>query len=151
MNIKERLMITNQKPTHISAIVMLYLLSVFFYTPVMARDVEPINRGKIAHTQKHSKLYYSKVNKVKGYYSCPKNFKRTSPTRKMNHAKACVNRKGENTYKKATYEGRFKYKCPKLTNMFTQGNNCMSCPKGAKLKRNKSGDGTGPYKCVSKK
>jgi len=144
-------MTSNQKSAHISAIVMLYLLSIFFYTPVMARDVEPIDHGKIANTQKHSKLYYSKVNKVKGYYSCPKNFKRTSPTRKMNHAKACVNRKGKNKYKKATYEGRFKYKCPKIRLMFPQSGRCMSCPKGSKLKRNKSGDGKGRYKCVSKK
>lgn len=145
-------MTTNiQKPVRISAIAIFFLLSLFSYTNVMAEYVESIDRGKIAGKQKNSKLYFSKVNGVKGYYSCPKGYKRFSPTRKMNHSKACTLRQpGKNKYKKAKYQGRYKYKCPKLTKLFPKGRQCMSCPKGSKLVRNETGDGSGAFKCKKK-
>jgi hypothetical protein len=78
---------------------------------------------------KGKKLYYSKVNGVKGCYTCPSGMKRTSPTRKMNHPKACVNRKGTNTYAKATFKGNVVTCKP---SQLKYNNECLACPKGAK-------------------
>jgi hypothetical protein len=71
-------------------------------------------------------VYYSKVDGVKGCYTCPDGYKRTSPTRKMNHAKACVNRTGKNSYAAAA---------SRVDNVDSCGNGqfrhkgfCKSCP-----------------------
>jgi hypothetical protein len=76
-------------------------------------------------------IYYSKVNGVKGCYSCPKGMKRTSLTRKMNHKKACVNREGKNTYAKGILLGKNLKKCP--SGQYKYKGRCVSCP--AKTKR----------------
>ncbi len=141
----------NQKLIRISVMAIFFLITLFSYSHVMAEYVEPTNKGKIAGKQKNSKLYYSKVKGVKGYYSCPKGFKRFSPTRKMNHPKACTKRqKGPNAYKKAKHQGRYKYKCPKLTKIFPKNGSCMACPKGSKKVKNTTGDGSGRFKCKVK-
>lgn len=80
---------------------------------------------------KGKNVLFSKVNGVKGCYSCPDGYTRFSPSRKMDHKKACTKRQpGKNAYKKATKlgtigrcgDGKFKHK-----------GYCKSCP--AKTKR----------------
>lgn len=75
-------------------------------------------------------VYYSKVNGQKYCYTCPKDFTRTSPTRKMDHAKACVNRKGKNKYKPAATRVKNVDGCG--TGEFKSKGFCMSCPAGYK-------------------
>ncbi|MFV1921718.1 MAG: hypothetical protein ACMZ63_03780 [Methylotenera sp.] len=75
-------------------------------------------------------VYYSKVGGKKYCYTCPKDFTRTSPTRKMDHAKACVNRKGKNTYK--PYATRVKNVDGCGKGQFKSKGFCMSCPAGYK-------------------
>lgn len=75
---------------------------------------------------KGKRIYYSKVDGVKGCYTCPKGMKRTSPTRKMDHKKACVNREGKNTYAKGIFLGENLKGCPK--GQFKYKGRCMTCP-----------------------
>lgn len=70
-------------------------------------------------------VYYSKVDGKKGCYTCPKNFKRTKLTRKMDHAEACVNRKGKNKYARAT---RFNNTDKCGSGQFKHKGYCKSCP-----------------------
>jgi len=79
---------------------------------------------------KGQKLYHSKIDGVKGCYTCPSNMKRTSPTRKMDHPKACVNRKGKNTYAKAQFQGKIISKCGGKHRGFKDKNICLKCPQG---------------------
>lgn len=81
---------------------------------------------------KGKNLYYSKVNGKKSCYSCPKGYTRFSPTRKMNHAKACTKRQsGKNAYKRAKKVGNIVKSCP--SGQFKYKGSCRSCP--AKTKR----------------
>lgn len=75
-------------------------------------------------------VYYSKVNGQKYCYTCPKDFTRTSPTRKMDHPKACVNRKGKNQYKPAATKVKNVDGCGK--GEFKSKGFCMACPAGYK-------------------
>lgn len=76
-------------------------------------------------------LHYSKVNGKAGCYKCPKGYSRYSPTRKMNHKKACTKRKsGKNEYAKAKFIAKVVKKCPK--GQFKHKGRCSSCPKRTK-------------------
>jgi len=76
--------------------------------------------------------YFSKIDGKRACYSCPEGYTRFSPTRKMNHKKACTIRKlGKNDYARATKIGDVVKKCPK--GQFKHKGFCKSCP--AKTKR----------------
>ncbi|GAA6153257.1 hypothetical protein NBRC116587_26770 [Pseudoteredinibacter isoporae] len=62
-------------------------------------------------------------------YSCPKGYRRFSPTRKMTHPKACTKRGWGNDTKKATYKWQANG-CPK--NQFKHKGYCKKCPAGTK-------------------
>lgn len=94
-------------------------------------------------------VYYSKVGGNKYCYTCPEGFKRTLPTRKMNHARACVNRTGTNTYAPAASRvdnvdgcgsGEFKHK-----------GFCKSCPTQTKRGWLNKATGIDNGKCTVKK
>jgi len=87
----------------------------------------PASKGE-RYSCKGKGVYYSKVGGKKYCYTCPKNFKRTSPTRKMDHPKACVNRKGKNTYKPHATRVKNVDGCGK--GQFKSKGFCMVCPKG---------------------
>ncbi len=91
------------------------------------RKVEALSFSR--YSCKGKGLYYSKVNGSKGCYTCPDGMKRTSATRKMNHPKACVNRKGKNTYAKGRKLANLK-KCKK--GQFKHKGYCKACPEGTK-------------------
>lgn len=82
---------------------------------------------------KGKRYYYSKVDGKKGCYTCPYKMKRTSPTRKMDHPKACVNRKGKNTYAPAKPAGKIVKSCGK--NGLGYKGRCYYCPKNSKPKK----------------
>ncbi len=94
-------------------------------------------------------VYYSKVNGKKHCYTCPKGFKRTSPTRKMDHPKACVNRKGKNTYK--PYATRVKNVDGCGKGEFRHKGFCKSCPVHTKRGFWKTASGIDNGKCTVKK
>jgi hypothetical protein len=75
-------------------------------------------------------VYYSKINGQKYCFTCPKNFTRTSLTRKMDHPKACVNREGKNKYASAASKVKNVDGCGK--GEFKSKGFCMSCPTGYK-------------------
>lgn len=120
--------------------ILLTLVSLI-YTPLVQAEPEAKKKPAIEKVVKAKHigfmsckgkgLYYSKVKGVKGCYTCPKNMKRTSPTRKMDHPKSCVNRKGKNTYAKANFKGQVVGKCKE--NQYRYNNQCFTCPQGAKF------------------
>ncbi|MFK8049532.1 MAG: hypothetical protein AB8B81_13995 [Halioglobus sp.] len=82
---------------------------------------------------KGKNLHYSKVKGVKACYSCPRGYSRYSPTRKMDHKKACTLRQpGKNKYSKAKKIGTLVSKCGK--GQFKYKGSCHSCPKKTKRK-----------------
>jgi len=82
---------------------------------------------------KGKNLHYSKVKGVKACYSCPSGYTRYSPTRKMDHKKACTVRKvGKNKYAKAKKVGNLVRKCGK--GQFKYKGSCSSCPSKTKRK-----------------
>lgn len=80
---------------------------------------------------KGKNLHYSKVKGNKACYSCPKGYSRTSPTRKMNHRKACTKRQsGKNAYKRAKKVANLVKSCP--SGQFKYKGRCSSCPSKTK-------------------
>ncbi len=100
-----------------------------FFEEEEVADVEALSYSR--YSCKGKGLYYSKVNGVKACYTCPDGMKRASATRKMNHPKACVNRKGKNTYAKGLKLANLK-KCKK--GQFKHKGYCKACPEGTKRK-----------------
>lgn len=94
-------------------------------------------------------VYYSKVDGKKYCYTCPDGFKRTSPTRKMNHSKACVNRTGKNTYKPAASRVDNVDGC--ASGQFKHKGFCKSCPAQTKRGWINKATGIDNGKCTVKK
>lgn len=87
--------------------------------------VPAINLGKAQKGCKGKQIYLSRGS----CYSCPKGYKRYSPTRKMTHPKACTKR----GWGKQTVKAKYKWEangCAK--GAFKHKGYCKKCPAGSK-------------------
>ncbi|MFV1921719.1 MAG: hypothetical protein ACMZ63_03785 [Methylotenera sp.] len=145
----------NLNPLRISVIAISCLFSMFFFIHVMADTlvkVPEVTYGKVIGSSLSNKLYHSKINGQRVYYKCPKGYTRFSPTRKMNHQKACTKRRqGKNVYARAKSVGHFINNCPpsikkkvrvkgkilkktKTIKLTRVKNQCMGCPEDATIR-----------------
>lgn len=149
-------------PTHklnlgLFVLVIMTLLSTHSYAEgieiIEQSDVKKFKQAKAKNflSCKGKRFYYSKVGGKAGCYTCPYKMKRTNPMRKMDHPKACVNRKGKNTYAPAERAGKIVKSCGK--NGLKYKSRCYYCPKGSKpekvkvkIKPKKIGDAMKPYR-----
>ena len=89
--------------------------------------------GKAAKLGCKGKQSYFSTLRGGSCWSCPKGYKRASPTRRMDHAKACKKRKSlRGPWTQAKFQKRA-WGCPKgQFHMAKRGGSCMKCPKGYK-------------------